>query len=200
MELYNNSNPIEEIFNLNKEYIKGNITETPYMWGSLDFSNKNLVNDLLEMYDNGLFTVNSQTGKEEEILGEYLFNDNVYCDSIQKPYNDFYMKDYNKALVLYENLIRIKNVEVVMIFKDCIKYTDGFKNGSINVIIKRTYKEINGPKPRMWKVYARISKHSRGYAFIPLIDNNFTYVSVLYNRYNSIVNVERLVLDNLPTS
>ena len=149
---------LDELFYCNKEFIKDNLNESFYHYGSLALDSKPLIKNLLNLHDKGVFTYDGQgslVSYDDWIENEWIDEKGNKCGkwyiSIeQKPYLDCYLKkEYMNDLIKYFELINTKNP------KDKINYIIRSKN------IKKTNIEDEGCNLTRTKKYKNLSEKDK---------------------------------------
>lgn len=210
---------LDELFYCNKEFIKDNLNESFYYYGSLAIDSKPLINDLLKLHDRGVFTCGGQGSLfsyDNWIDDEWIDHEGNKCGkwyaSIeQKPYLDCYLKkEYMNDLIKYFESINTKNPE------DKINYIIRGKNikktnivgVKYNVTRSKTFKEISEKDNAQWNNYTNFWTNydfeecdlmlliKKEYEDIyKIIHNDYISLDLTVINYGSNISIEKVLLD-----
>jgi hypothetical protein len=208
---------MEELFYCNKEFIKNNLTESFYHYGSLAIDSRPLANNLSELHDKGVFTYDGQgslmiydkwtnkkwTGADGTKCGGWFYSieQKPYLDCIieKKHTNDLlkYLEKINKDLLDDKIKYIIHGID--------IKLTN-IQEEKYNVTRSKTYKKLSQKNTTDWKYGTNLWQNSSFsdaiYIFDDIYDelyniisNNYVVLNLTTENYGSNVILEKILLD-----
>ncbi|KAJ5704384.1 hypothetical protein N7536_000073 [Penicillium majusculum] len=108
VQKWNNSTGFTALLELNKKFLRGSITSSPYHYGPIEEETLSLVPSLLKLHEWQIFTWSSQPYLRERKRGD----EGKLYDHWQRPFISFIVAEKNNPRRLFQELRRKKDIKV----------------------------------------------------------------------------------------
>lgn len=136
-----------EILNLNRKFLLGEISQTPYHGGPVDDETLPLIKGLLELHDFGLLTEDSQPF--EHLCGR---DENDYFEYEQRPYVSFLVSNDNDQVLKFFEMLKNRSEIMTCATEPYSNQTlSGSHKQRIGVTRERVAKTVERLKETPWR-------------------------------------------------
>lgn len=149
-------NTLEELFYCNEEFIKDNLKESFYHYGSFVIDSNPLIEDLLKLHDKGVFTYGGQGSLLEYDKWIETECGKWFCSIEQKPYLTCMIHNkYAKKLIKYFEKFNTENIDDKINYIINGKYikATNITTEKYNLTKTKTYKELSQKSISKWNYY-----------------------------------------------
>jgi hypothetical protein len=105
---WNNSTGFTALLELNKKFLRGEISSSPYHYGPIEEETHSLVPSLLKLHERQIFTWSSQPYLRERKRGD----SGKFYDHWQRPFISFIVAEKNNPRRLFQELKRNRDIKV----------------------------------------------------------------------------------------